>query len=130
MSCQPSQTPLKPTLTPFLNAGSTERTLKKNAVLAKRGQIDDQGKPWIEDGTVCERDTEDFIEQGDAPEADDMIVVEGDRLTGERLNCVPVRTLEHPESDHNVPVVGLFHTQLVAYSLMLIPEDDGNREDT
>jgi hypothetical protein len=117
-------------LTPFLTAGSTEQTLKKNVVLVRRGQLDDQGKPWIEDGTVCKRDTEDFIQQGDAPEADDMIVVEGDRLTEERLNCVLVHTLEHPESGHNVPVVGPFHTQLlVAYSLMLIPEDNGNRED-
>ena len=37
MTYQPSQTPLKSTLTPFLNA---ERTLKKNVVLANGGQRD------------------------------------------------------------------------------------------
>jgi len=110
MTYQPSQTPLKSTLTPFLNA---ERTLKKNVVLANRGQKDNWGK---EDGMVCK--------EGDVPEVDDMIIVEGDRSTGERLRREPVHS---PESGHNVLVDGLFHTQLAAYSLMLILEDSGNR---
>jgi len=42
------------------------------------------------------------------------------------LSHVPVHATE---SGHNVLVVGLFHTQLAAHSLMLIPEDGGNKED-
>jgi len=59
--------------------------------------------------------------EGNVPEVDDVIIVEGDRSTGERLRCEPVH------SGHNVLVDGLFHTQLAAYSLMLILEDSGNR---
>ena len=108
MSYQLSQTPLKSTLTPFLNAGST---LKKNVALANRGQRDNWGK---EDGMVCK--------EGDVPEVDDMIIVEGDRSTGEKLSHEPVHS---PGGGHNVLIVGLFHTQLAAYSLIL--EDGGNR---
>jgi hypothetical protein len=92
MSDQPSQTPPQSTITLFPNA---------------------------EDGTEGKRQIEDLIQQQNALEADDHIIIEGDRLTRERLDCVPPCNLEHLESGHNVHTVGLFHTQLVAYSLML-----------
>jgi hypothetical protein len=46
-----------------------------------------------------------ICEEGDAPEAVNKTIVEGDRLTGKRLGHVPVCA---PENGHNVLVVDLF----------------------
>jgi hypothetical protein len=119
MNCQPPQTPSESITTPFPAGRSTERSLKRNGVvLAKGDGKDDRGK---HDGAGCKGQTKDLIRQREVPEADDKIIVDGDRFTRERLTHMPAHTLEHPpESGHNVLVeVGLFHTQVVAYSLML-----------
>ena len=94
--------------------------MKRNGVVLAGGDgKDDQRKC---DGAGCEEQMEDLIRQWEILEADNRIVVDGDRFTRERLTCMPAHTLKRsgPESGHNVVVeAGLFHTQLVAYSLML-----------
>src|ERR1700691_323468 len=118
MNCQPSQTPSEPITTPIPAGRSIERSLKRNSVVLAGGDgKDDQRKC---DGAGCEGQTKDIIRQWEVPEADDKIIVDGDRFTRERLTHMLAHTLEHPgpESGHNVLVeVGLFHIQLVAYSL-------------
>ena len=66
---------------------------------------------------------QDLIQQWGGSQSE-MVMVEGDVSTQERIRHAAAHTPEHPKTVHEVPTIGLFHTCLGAYQFVTEDQQD------